>query len=206
MTTESTLPVSRRAQLSKTLEERWARLADALINIRRAFGVVWQAHPPSALAMAGSTLVGSLLPAGQAWVGKLIVDAVVNSVNTHSGAAAGLQAVLQLLGAEFILLVLQSTNGQARTLAEHVLHARIVLSINTRIIRKALELDLAHFENAAFYDKMQNARREADWRSLQIVNGGFYAVPNILTLLAFSALLLPFNPWLANVPFLATRP
>src|SRR5258707_15124106 len=124
MTTESTLPVSRRAQLSKTLEERWARLADALINIRRAFGVVWQAHPPSALAMAGSTLVGALLPAGQAWIGKLIVDGVVNSISTHAGAEAGLRTVLPLLIAEFVLLVVQAANGQARTLAQHVLHPR----------------------------------------------------------------------------------
>ena len=37
---------------------------------------------------------------------------------------------------------------------------------------KALALDLSHFENAEYYDKLENARREADWRSLQIVNGG----------------------------------
>jgi len=109
-------------------------VSDALVNIRRAFGLVWQAHWPSSLAMGGSTLVGALLPAGQAWVGKLIVDAVVNAINTHTGAPAGLQAVLPLLIAEFVMLVLQAANGQARTLAEHVLHARIVLSINTSAI------------------------------------------------------------------------
>jgi len=114
--------------------------------------------------------------------------------------------VLPLLAAEFVLLVIQSANGQARTLAEHVLHSRIVLSINTRIIGKALELDLAHFENAAFYDKMQNARREADYRSLQIVNGGFYVLQNILTLLSFAALLVRFSPWLALILFVATLP
>ena len=206
MSTDSTQSTSRRQQITTGIKERQAKLTDALINIRRAFGLVWQAHPPSALAMAGSTLVGSLLPAGQAWVGKLIVDAVVNSINAHASAQAGLQAVLPLLAAEFVLLVVQATNGQARTLAEHVLHARIVLTINTRIIRKALELDLAHFENAAFYDKMQNARREADWRSLQIVNGGFYVIQNIITLLSFAALLLRFSPWLAIVLFLATIP
>jgi ATP-binding cassette, subfamily B, bacterial len=206
MSTDSTQSTSRRQQMTTGIKERQAKLTDALINIRRAFGLVWQAHPPSALAMAGSTLVGSLLPAGQAWVGKLIVDAVVNSINAHASAQAGLQAVLPLLAAEFVLLVVQATNGQARTLAEHVLHARIVLTINTRIIRKALELDLAHFENAAFYDKMQNARREADWRSLQIVNGGFYVIQNIITLLSFAALLLRFSPWLAIVLFLATIP
>ena len=206
MTMDPTRAASRRQQIASLIRERRAKVADAFMNIRRAFGLVWQAHWPSSLAMAGSTLVGALLPAGQAWVGKLIVDAVVNAINAHTGAPAGLQAVLPLLIAEFVLLVLQAANGQARTLAEHVLHARIVLTINTSIIGKALELDLAHFENAEFYDKMQNARREADYRSLQIVNGGFYVVQNIITLLSFAALLVRFSPWLALVLFLATLP
>ena len=171
--TEETQPATRRQQMARLIRERQAKVLDATKNIQRAFGLVWRAHWPSSMAMAASTLVGALLPAGQAWVGKLIVDAVVNAINNHTGAPAGLQAVLPLLIAEFVLLVAQAANGQARTLAEHVLHARIVLTINTSIIRKALELDLAHFENADFYDKMQNARREADYRSLQIVNGGF---------------------------------
>jgi ATP-binding cassette subfamily B protein len=206
MTMDSTQPATRRQKLSTWTSERRTKLADAFVNIRRAFALVSRAHPPSALAMAGSTLVGALLPAGQAWIGKLIVDGVVISINTHAGAQAGLRAVLPLLVAEFVLLVVQAANGQARTLAEHVLHARIVLSINTSIIRKALQLDLSHFENAEFYDKMQNARREADWRSLQIVNGGFYVIQNIITLLSFAALLVRFSPWLAIVLFLATIP
>jgi ATP-binding cassette subfamily B protein len=186
--------------------ERRAKLADATLNVRRAFGLVWDAHPGSALTMAGCTLVGAFLPAGQAWVGKLIVDSVVTSINSQAGAAAGIRAVLPLLLAELVMLVIQSANSQVRSLAEHVLHARINLSINQRIIRKALELDLAHFENAEFYDKMQNARREADWRSLQIVNGGFYVAQNIVTLLSFGALLIRFSPWLALILFVATLP
>lgn len=197
---------SRRARLRVWWRDRRAKLADATVNVRRAFALVVEAHPASALAMAGCTLIGALLPAGQAWVGKLIVDGVVNAINTQAGAAAGIRAVLPLLLAELVMLVLQSTNSQARSLAEHVLHARINLSINTRIIRKALSLDLAHFENAEFYDKMQNARREADWRSLQIVNGGFYVIQNVVTLITFGALLLRFSPWLALILFLATIP
>ena len=185
---------------------RWAQIKDAAVNVRRAFGVVWGAHPASALGMAACSLIGAALPATQAWVGKLIVDAVVTAINTGTGAQVGLQAVLPLLIIEFILLFVQAANGQARSLAEHILHARINLSINSRIIRKALELDLSHFENAEYYDKLQNARREADWRSLQIVNGGFYLIQNAITLLSFGALLLRFSPWLALLLFAATIP
>ncbi len=64
--------------------------------------------------MGVSTLVGALLPASQAWVGKLIVDRVVTAMNTQIGAQAGLQAILPLLLVEFGLLVIQAANGQAR--------------------------------------------------------------------------------------------
>jgi ATP-binding cassette subfamily B protein len=189
---------------------RWraqrAKIGDAAVNIRRAFALVWEAHPPSALTMAGCTLVGAMLPAGQAWVGKLIVDAVVQAVQAGGPPEASLQAILPLLGAEFVLILAQAAVAQVRTLAEHILHARINVTINTRIIRKALALDLTHFENAEYYDKLQNARREADWRGLQIVNGGFFLVQNSLTLLSYGALLMRFSPWLALVLFLATIP
>jgi ATP-binding cassette subfamily B protein len=156
--------------------------------------------------MAACTLVGALFPAGQAWVGKLIVDAVVAAIGGHVGAEQGLRSVAPLLGAEFVLIVGQSAVSQARSLAEHVLHSRLNLTINTRIIRKALELDLSHFENADYYDKLQNARREADWRGLQIVNGGFYLIQNAITLFSYAALLLRFSPLLALLLFVATLP
>lgn len=193
-------------RMSAWLIERRARIKDAALNIRRAFAIVWQAHLPSASAMAASTIVGALLPAAQAWVGKLIVDAVVNGINTGAGAQAGLVSVLPLLAAEFVMLTLQAGNNQARTLAEHILHARLNLDINTRIIRKALELDLTYFENAEYYDKLQNARREADYRGLQTVNGGFYLIQNIITLVSFGALLVRFSPLLSLILFAATIP
>ncbi|MBI4789953.1 MAG: ABC transporter ATP-binding protein [Chloroflexi bacterium] len=193
-------------EFRRWFDERRANVQDSTRNIRRAFGLVWRAHPPSAMAMAGCTVVGAFLPAGQAWVGKLIVDAVVNAINTRTPPEAGLQVVLPLLVAEFVLLLLQAVNNQARTLAEHILHAQMNLAINTRIIRKALELDLTHFENPDYYDKLQNARREADWRGLQIANGSFFLVQNVLTLLSFGALLFRFSPLLALILFLATIP
>jgi ATP-binding cassette subfamily B protein len=188
------------------IADRRGKINDSATNIRRAFEIVWQAHMPSALAMAGCTLVGALLPASQAWVGKLIVDAVVNAMNGSGDAQAGLQSVAPLLAIEFVLIVIQAANAQARKLAEHILHARVNISINSRIIRKALELDLSHFENAEYYDKLQNARREADWRGLEILNEGFYLIQNAITLLSFAVLLVRFSPWLAIILFVATIP
>lgn len=186
--------------------ERWTQIRASARNVLRAFRLSWEAHPLSTLGMAACTVVGALLPAAQAWVAKLIVDSVVNSLNQRADPMTGLRAIAPLLAAEFVLVVLQALNVQLRTLSEHILHARLNLTINTRIIRKALALDLTHFENAEYYDKLQNARREADWRGLRIVNGSFYLVQNVITLITFALLLIRFSPWLALLLFLATLP
>ena len=189
------------------LSQKWKDSQDALRNVWRAFNLVWQAHHRATTIMAALTLVGALIPTTQAIVGKLIVDAVVNSINRQGLIAEeGLRAVLPYLLIEFALIMTSAAISQIRSLAEHVLHARYNLIINTRIIRKALSLDLSHFENADFYDKLQNARREADWRALQIVNGGFYLVQSIITLTSFAIILLRFNPWIALILFGATIP
>lgn len=179
---------------------------DALKNIWRAFELVWQAHHGATVVMGALTLSGALIPAGQAIVGKLIVDAVVAAINNQVGAEEGLRLVLPYLLAEFALIMASAAISQARTLAEHILHARYNLEINSRIIRKALSLDLSHFENAEYYDKLQNARREADWRALQIVNGGFYLVQSIITLFSYAVILFRFSPWIALILFGATIP
>jgi ATP-binding cassette subfamily B protein len=185
---------------------RWQSIKQAAANIPAAFRLVWQAHRPAALVMLALTIAGALIPAGQAWVGKLIIDSVVASLAARVDAQTGLAAVLPYLAVEFVLILAQAGIGQARSLTEHILHARLNFTLNTRLIRQALSLDLSHFENAEFYDKLQNARREADWRALQIMNNGFYIVQNLITLLSFAALLLTFNAWLALILFGATIP
>ena len=47
----------------------------------RTLGLVWDSSPRSIVLVAGLTVAGAALPIGIAWVGKLIVDAVVAAVD-----------------------------------------------------------------------------------------------------------------------------
>lgn len=189
-----------------TWKERWQSLASAAANVPRAFRLVWQAHRTATIGMALVTALSAALPASQAWAGKLIVDTVVHSIAIHTTPEAGLRAAAPFLLLEFGLLVMSSALNQARTFLEHVLHSRLAHTINTQIMRKAMTLDLSYFENAEFYDQLQNARRESDRRALTIINAGFLVLQNIITLLSFTAILLAFNPLIALILFGATMP
>jgi ATP-binding cassette subfamily B protein len=183
--------------------EKWLR---AYGNIPDAFRLVWEASRWSTLLMLALTLIAALLPPAQAWIGKLIVDQVVALIDTGGDAWSGLRQMLPLLGLEFVLILLGSISGQTRSLAEHILNSKLNLHINTLIIRKALALDLSYFEDADFYDKLQNARREADWRALRIVTQTFGLLQGVITLLSFALLLIRFSPWLTVILFGATLP
>jgi ATP-binding cassette subfamily B protein len=190
----------------KNWAERRAEYFAAFRNVPRAFALVWQADRSSTIVMALITVIAGFLPLSQAWLAKLIVDGVVNSVTGNVPVQSAFQTVIPFLLIEFGLLALGMLLNQGRALAEHVLNARLGNSINSSIIRKALSLDLHYFENAQFYDKLQNARRESNWRALAIINTSFNLVQNAITLLSFAVSLLAFSPLIALILFGATLP
>lgn len=190
----------------RTWGERWHDFLVAYRNIPRAFALVWQADRTSTILLALLTLVAAILPVSQAWAGKLIVDGVVNAINGGLAVEQGVRSVLPFLLLEFGLLALGAVLGQARTLLDHILHSRMAHVINVQIMQKAQELDLYYFENADFYDKLQNARREADYRALGTVETTFTITQSVITLASFAVLLLAFNPLIALILFGATVP
>jgi ATP-binding cassette, subfamily B, bacterial len=190
----------------KPWRERLDDMRAAYGNIPGAFRLVWGADRRSTIIMAGLTILSAFLPLSQAWAGGLILNSVTHSFQLKTTPQAGLQAALPYLALEFALLLLSAIITQVRRLAEHVLNARLGHHINSAVIRKALSLDLQYFEDASFYDKLQNARREADFRALGIINGSFLVVQNVITLLSFAVALLAFNPLIALLLFVATIP
>ena len=190
------------ARLSRQAREFWS----ALRNTPEAFRLVWSASRAAALVGIGLTLVAAVLPAAQAWAGKLIIDAIVSAVEQGLDPASGLRQVLPYLALEFGLVLANSFTSQARALFNRILQSQLTNHVNSLIIRKAIGLDLQFFENPIFYDTLQNARRQADVSALNIVNSTLQMVQQVITLVSLVVLLLRFSPWLALIVFLSAVP
>ncbi|RMD77824.1 MAG: ABC transporter ATP-binding protein, partial [Chloroflexi bacterium] len=197
------LPTPTRPQ---TLRQWLEETRRALRNVPAAFRLVWQADHGHTVLMAVITLLAAGLPLAQAYIGKLIVDTVVAAVQDKVDVLTGLQQTLPWLLSEFGLITLGAVLAQGRSLSEHILHARLSNMVNLMIMRKALLLDLHYFEDAQYYDKLQNARRETNWRAMAMVNTVFNAIQQVLTLISFVASLLWFSPLIALILFGATIP
>ncbi len=184
-------PLPHPAPAPATLKDRLRELRSAFGQVPGTFSLIWRADHGGAIALAVLTAFAAVLPAGIAWVGKLIVDAVV-----AAGRAQGdTRRVTALVLIELGLMAASMTVGRLLGLQRELLRARLGNVVNERILEKALELELQHFEDAAVYDKMQNARREASARPLSLVMQAFSIAQNTITLAALSALLVRLSPW-----------
>jgi ATP-binding cassette, subfamily B, bacterial len=170
---------------------------------RRAIQLVWETNRALLLAMALLTLAAGLLPAGVAWIGAQIVDAVVYARNAAGHNAA---RVLRLVLLEGCLVAAVGGAQRGLSLCQALLRAQLGQRVNVMILEKALTLELSQFEDSEFYDKLTRARREASSRPLSLVMRTFGLTQNAISLLSYAALLVRFSPWTMLVLLVAGLP
>lgn len=170
----------------------------------RALRLVWETNAPLFVVFGTLTVVAGLLPAGIAYVGKLIVDAVVLAIET--GAEADRVAALQWVALEAGVVALMAGAQRGIMVCENLLRAELGHKVNVLILDKALTLDLARFEDSELYDRMTRARREASSRPLSLVRRAFGLVQNAISIVSYGALLLGFSPLAVLLLFAAAVP
>lgn len=174
---------------------------------RRALLLVWTTNRALSLALAALTLLAGLLPAAIAYVGALIVDAVIHAAAAHrQTGGASLAEIAKLVALEALLVALTSMAQRGLSLAQSLLRAQLGQRVNVMILEKALTLDLTQFEDSEFYDKLTRARREASSRPLSLVMRTFGLLQNAVSLVSFGGLLVRFSPWAVVLLVLAGLP
>ena len=169
---------------------------------RRALELVWSTNRALTVALALLTLVAGVLPAGVAYIGSLIVDAVVAAMRAGGVAAR----VVELVALEGALVVAIAAAQRGLSLCQSLLRAQLGQRVNVMILEKALTLELLHFEDSEFYDKLTRARREASTRPLSLVTRTFGLVQNGISLVSYGVLLAHFSPWAVAVLLAAGLP
>jgi ATP-binding cassette, subfamily B, bacterial len=127
-----------------------------------------------------------MLPLATLWVGKLIIDAVVSRsprIWTYVAWEVGLAILSDILG---------RVNG----LADSLLADRFSNKISFRLIQHAATLDLVSFEDPAFHDKLERARRQTVSGRLTVLASLMNICQDLVSLASLSAGLILFSPWL----------
>lgn len=174
---------------------------------RRALGLVWTTSRALTVGLGLLTVAAGVLPAGMAWVGALIIDAVVAAAQHYRDSGmAETGRVLSLVGLEAVIVAALAFAQRGISLCQALLRAQLGQRVNVMILEKALTLELAQFEDSEFYDKLTRARREASSRPLSLVNRTFGLAQNLVSLVSYGVLLVQFSPWAVLILVLAGLP
>lgn len=186
----------------------------------QAIGLVWQTSAPYTLWLAVLTLVAGILPAGVAYVGKLIVDGVlaaskIFSEMTLSDSSSLLEQFFSLelssqlvifFVVEAVLVILLMLSQRGISIIQSLFRGLLGHRVNMMILEKAQTLSLSQFEDSELYDKLVRARREASTRPLGLVNKTFGLLQNAISLAGFAVLLIQFSPWIIVLLIVAALP
>jgi ATP-binding cassette, subfamily B, bacterial len=168
----------------------WADRIRALANVPPLLRMIWEISPLLALASVVLRGFAALIPVSQLWVGKLIIDQVVQTTIHHTATRVWIYVAV-----EIGLAILSNAIGIASDLCDSLLGDKLANEINLKLMTHATTLDMVSFEDPVFSDKLERARRQTMARvgMLATLAG---AGQLLVTLMSLSAATAAFSPWL----------
>jgi ATP-binding cassette subfamily B protein len=193
-------PPRRRSPAPET--PTWAERMRAMRNVPPFLRMVWETHRGYVAAIAALRTLRAFVPIATLWVGKLIVDEVVEATRT---GAPDWDRIAALVAVELGIVAVGEVAARTGTLLESLLGDLFSNRMSVRLMEHAAVLDLQHFEDPAFYDRLERARRQTVGR-ITLLAQLFGLLQDALTLLTLVGTLLAFSPTLFLLLVLTVLP
>ena len=158
------------------------------------FKLVWDTSPFILLAMMFMAVFNGVMPVLGAWLGARIL-------NTLASVSNGIQFsdVVKLLIFYFVYLFLNTLAQHINNVVTRISSEKVANHIKVMLMSKAKDIDLCSFDMPEFYQKLENARREASMRPMQILSSTFSIVSTVISMVTFIVILAaisPVAPWI----------
>ncbi len=146
------------------------------------FKLVWEARPSLLFVMMFMTLYNGVMPL----VGTLITaNLLAEVVRSFSEDVNMLIPLAYQFGYTFLNSLISSLNGIITRISGEI----VTNHVKIKIMKKAKEVDLASFDMPDFYERLENANREAGSRPVNILNSTFDLISRIISMISYVVIL-----------------
>ncbi len=166
------------------------------------FRMIWKTSPALTLSNIILRLLKAAIPLGQLYVGKLIIDEVIRLYNAPE---KDFEQLWWWIGFEIGLAVLSEIFNRLITLTDALLGDLYANHSSIELMHKAASLDLGMFEDSAFYDKLERARRQTTGRVV-LMSMVLSQFQDLITIIFLGVGVIAFEPWLILILFIAVLP
>ena len=170
--------------------------------------LVWETSPWILLLLLFFCVCDGVLPVVGAYVSKDLLNAISGLLHTEEiirAVAAGnaplsgifdaaFHTVLFLLLFYFVYQFFSKIISRLSTMVSNVAGELVCNHIKLKIMEKAKTVDLASFDRPDFYEKLENANREAGMRPLSIMRSTFNVISTVISIVSFAVVLAGLHP------------
>ncbi len=176
--------------------------------------LVWEASPKILIAMCLLCVFDGVLPVIGAYISKYLINNIADLLITAPNASGSigsdlfktLEPIVFLLVLDMIYLFMNRVLSRINTCVTSIAGELVVNHIKVKIITKAKTVDQRSFDDPAFYERLENANREAGMRPLHILSATFRVISSVLSVVSFIVVLSMLSPFAPLVVIIASIP
>ncbi len=181
------------------------------------FKMVWRTGPWILVALIFVALLQGILPIVGSLISKEILNELQGVITAQSTAAALGEgytavfwgsAVMFLLVFYFIYRILNQIVVRLNAATVRIAGEKVTKYVRVQIMEKAKTVDIASFDLPEFYEKLENANREAGVRPVSVLSATFSAISTTISLVSYIVILAtaPDMWWTALVMLAVSIP
>jgi len=174
------------------------RAARVRKNLRQGMALAWAASPRLLVRYTVLGVIGAALPPVTVYLGAALVNRIA-AARLH---ALQLREVLPIVIGLWLATGCQRALGAYTGYGRNLFVRRVQLEAERRLLEQASTVDLGHFDNSDWHDRLARAKRDVSWRPGDLTWSVLGLSGNIVTIVLMAGLLWHLH-WLLVVLALA---
>jgi ATP-binding cassette subfamily B protein len=175
------------------------RAARVWQNLKQGMSLAWAASPKLLIRYTLLGMFNAIIPPVTVFLGALLVNKIADA-RLHS---LQFKDLLPIVIGLWISFIIQRAIGSYIGYGRNLYVRRVELEAERRLLDKASRVDLGHFDNSDWHDRLARAKRDVSWRPGDLTWSVLGLSGNIVTIILMAGLLASLH-WLLVVLALAT--
>jgi ATP-binding cassette subfamily B protein len=154
-------------------------------NLRQGMALAWAASPRSLVKYSLLGIINSAMPPISVYLGALLVNRIAEA-RLH---AVRFTDMLPIVAGLWLATGIQRAIGAYSGYGRNLFVRRVQLEAERRLLAQASRLDLGHFDNSDWHDRLARAKRDISWRPGDLTWSVLGLSGNLVTIVLMASLL-----------------
>ncbi len=154
-------------------------------NLRQGLALAWAASPQSLVRYSVLGMISSAMPPIAVYLGAVLVNRIAEA-REH---ALSWPEMLPIIAGLWVSTGVQRAIGAYMGYGRNLFVRRVQLEAERRLLEQASKVDLGHFDNSDWHDRLARAKRDVSWRPGDLTWSVLGLSGNIVTIVLMAGLL-----------------